>query len=72
MTDYDDDMAKLLRAKQEILRRYLNGIGAEPDAPDGIIIGPRTREQFEEMMKELDEQDDDLEEDDDEHQTTKH
>ncbi len=64
MTEYDDDKAKLLRAKQDILRRYLKGVGFEPDAPDGMIIGPRTPEQLEQILKDLAEHDDDNDEED--------
>jgi len=69
MTEYDDDKAKLLRAKQEILRRYMKGVGVEPDVPDGLLIGPRSKEEFEQLLRDLADQDDNLEEDEDDHQT---
>ena len=75
MTEYDDDKAKLERIKDEIMRKYAKGFGLEAleeNAPDGMIIGPRTQEQLEQILKDLAEHDNDDDEEEDDQQTGNH
>ncbi len=66
MTEYDDDRAKLIRAKQELRRKYLertSSLNAGCDLPEGLVSGPGTLEELEEVIREL-EADDQTEESD--------
>jgi len=58
MADYDEDKATLQRIKAALRRKYFDpAIPPEPDCtlPDGRLFGPKTREEYEQMLKEMDE-----------------
>lgn len=58
MPEYDEDHATLQRVKDELRRKYFApALPPEPGCvlPDGRLSGPRTRAEYEQMLKDLDE-----------------
>lgn len=58
MADYDEDQATLQRVKEELRRKYLDpALPPEPECvrAGGLLSGPRTQAEYEQMLKELDE-----------------